>query len=250
MVPQGRDRGERLERTRVGRERDTQQSEIAGGIPLHRLGGTEHRIRRQRGDQPVDPGLDGSGARRVDDDLDRGQATGRKVADQELVGGPQIARRQGFDARLPAVQIDVGQRGRDEQPGGEDDADDGAGHHEAGDRVPRTRRGSSRGRMRLLCAAVAASYVRRRGQSILSPSRLSSAGTSVSVAATATMTTRIAPAPRLRKMTVGIRNMPEQRQHDGAAGEEDGFAGGAAGDLDRLVLGVDRAVAPRGSGRR
>ncbi len=32
--------------------------------------------------------------------------------------------------------------------------------------------------------------------------------------------------------------MPKQRQHDGGAGEEDGFAGGAAGDLDRVVLGV------------
>ena len=90
----------------------------------------------------------------------------------------------------------------------------------------------------------------RRGQSSLSPSRLSSAGTSVSVAATATSTTRIAPSAEAAEDRVRDQEHAEQRQHDGHAGEDDGLAGGAAGDLDRLELLAARAAAPRGSARR
>ncbi|CAA9536812.1 MAG: hypothetical protein AVDCRST_MAG73-1408, partial [uncultured Thermomicrobiales bacterium] len=55
---------------------------------------------------------------------------------------------------------------------------------------------------------VAASYLRRRGQSSLSPSRAMTAGIRVRVATTAATTTRIAPMLSERKSLVGAMNIP------------------------------------------
>ena len=142
-----------------------------------------------------------------DHDLDRGEATGGEVLAQDLEGPAGVAFRQRFDPSKSGVDVD-------ERGGGGQEQDDGATTATIGRAMttlvtrPQKPAWMVSWSYWFCRAAVAASYVRRRGQSILSPRRARTAGIRVSVAATATITTRIAPTASERKMVVGTRNMP------------------------------------------
>ena len=69
-----------------------------------------------------------------------------------------------------------------------------------------------------------------------SPSRLRTAGSSVSAATTETMPTRIAPVARLRMIVFGTSSEADHREHERGAAEEHGAARRRAGRDDRVDL--------------
>ena len=78
-----------------------------------------------------------------------------------------------------------------------------------------------------------------------SPSMPSSAGSSVSAAATETMPTRIAPEREAPHDRCRHDQHAEQRDHEGAPAEEHGAARGRARERDRVLLASPRARSSR-----
>ena len=88
-----------------------------------------------------------------------------------------------------------------------------------------------------------------RPQFTLSPSRLSTAGSSVSDAATAMIATSTEPAAMLRKIVCGTMSMPSSAMMTVMPLKNTVRLGRRAGPGDRLELVQAACRAPRGSGR-